>query len=73
VTSNLQAVACSASGDVSSLDLDLGGWLRSDLQEDAAIDLERHAPEGVGVLYASKTPAEDISALEAVRRGGHTH
>ena len=67
--SNLQAVACSASGDASSLDIDVGGGLRSDLQEEAEIDLRGHAPEAVGVFYASETPAEDVVApVEAVRR-----
>ena len=69
VTSNLQAVACSSSGDASSLDLDLGGGLRSDLREEAAMDLGGHATEARGVLYASETPAEDVAApVEPVRR-----
>jgi hypothetical protein len=68
VTSNLQAVACSSSEDASGLDLDLEGGLRSDLLEEAEIDLGGHAPEGYRVLYASETPAEGLAApVEAVR------
>ena len=68
MTSNLQAVACSSSGDASSLDIDLGGGLRSDVQEEAEIGLGGHAPEAIRVFYSSETPAEDVAApVEAVR------
>ena len=69
MTPNLQAVACSSSGDASSLDLDLlGGGLRSDLREKAEIGSRTHASEEFSVFYASETPAEGVAApVEVVR------